>query len=282
MNAPYIGFWKRAIAFVIDAILVSIPPAVICIPLMVWQGVKIGQTGADTLSGPVFMLLATYFLYQVLAMVCYWLYFALLESGAKQATFGKRIMGIKVIGKDGGRIGFGRATGRTFAKILSYITLYIGYIMAGLTNRKRALHDYIAETYVVRADFQPGDELPDTPSHPWWLAIISLLLIVGMGSLMLLGLLAQENPATKAGQAVIMMQAFDENAEMEDMEINDIWYSQDKDGVRATFENGDDSYTLFLPKGSKEVCCEDYPNADCEETGLSVCSFPSVSNKYLL
>lgn len=271
MNAPYIGFWKRAVAFVIDAILVSIPPAVICIPLMIWQGVKIGQTGADALSGPVFMLLATYFLYQVLAMVCYWLYFALLESGAKQATFGKRIMGIKVIGKNGGRIGFGRATGRTFAKILSYITLYIGYIMAGLTNRKRALHDYIAETYVVRADFQPGDELPDTPSHPWWLAIISLLLIVGMGSLMLLGLLAQENPATKAGQAVIMMQAFDENAEMEDMEINDIWYSQDKDGVRATFENGDDSYTLFLPKGSKEVCCEDYPNADCEETGLSVC-----------
>ena len=123
MNAPYIGFWKRAVAFVIDAILVSIPPAVICIPLMVWQGVKIGQTGADALSGPVFMLLATYFLYQVLAMVCYWLYFALLESGAKQATFGKRIMGIKVIGKDGGRIGFGRATGRTFAKILSYITL---------------------------------------------------------------------------------------------------------------------------------------------------------------
>ena len=271
MNAPYIGFWKRAVAFVIDGILVAIPPAIICVPLMMWQGVKLSQATEDTAAGTLAVMVAIYILWQVLGTISYWLYFALLESGAKQATFGKRIMGIKVIGKDGGRIGFGRATGRTFAKILSYVTVYIGYVMAGLTNRKRALHDYIAETYVVRADFQPGDELPDTPSHPWWLAIISLFLILGLGALLLVGALAQENPATKAGQAVIMMQAIDENAEMEDMDINDIWYSKDEDGLRASFEVNDDAYTIFLPKGSKEACCEEYPNADCEETGLSVC-----------
>lgn len=271
MNAPYIGFWRRAVAFIIDSILVNIPPAVICGSLMIWQGAKLGQSTEGAAANALITMVAIYILWQALSAVCYWLYFALLESGEKQATFGKRIMGIKVIGKDGGRIGFGRATGRFFAKMLSYIIVYIGFIMAGLTNRKRALHDYIAETYVVRADFQPGDELPDTPSHPWWIAIISLLLLLGAGSLILVGALAEENPATKAGQAAIMMQAFDENAEMEDMDINDIWYSKDDDGIRASFDNGDESYTLFLPKGSKEVCCEEYPNADCEETGLSVC-----------
>ncbi len=79
-----------------------------------------------------------------------WLYFAKLESGPHQSTFGKRAMGLKVTNLAGGRIGFGQASGRFFGKIVSGMTLYIGFIMAGFTERKQALHDLIAGTLVVK------------------------------------------------------------------------------------------------------------------------------------
>jgi uncharacterized RDD family membrane protein YckC len=56
-----------------------------------------------------------------------------------------------VLTGDGQRISFGRATGRFFAKFLSALILLIGYIMAAFTERKRALHDMIADTVVVKA-----------------------------------------------------------------------------------------------------------------------------------
>ena len=46
---------------------------------------------------------------------------------------------------------FGRATGRFFAKIITgLIPLGIGYIMAGFTEKKQALHDMIASCLVLR------------------------------------------------------------------------------------------------------------------------------------
>ncbi|MDX6593454.1 MAG: hypothetical protein QOJ13_2650 [Gaiellales bacterium] len=65
------------------------------------------------------------------------------------ATLGRRALGIKVTDVEGNRITFARATGRYFAKILSALTLLIGYIMAAFTARKQALHDLIAGTLVV-------------------------------------------------------------------------------------------------------------------------------------
>ena len=59
-------------------------------------------------------------------------------------------LGLKVTDLQGKRISFARATGRHFAKLLSGMILLIGYIMAGLTERKQALHDMIAGTLVVR------------------------------------------------------------------------------------------------------------------------------------
>jgi uncharacterized RDD family membrane protein YckC len=78
-----------------------------------------------------------------------WLYFAKLESSARQATIGKRALGIAVTDLAGRRISFGRATGRYFAKFLSSVAA-IGFLMAGFTARKQALHDMIAGCLVVR------------------------------------------------------------------------------------------------------------------------------------
>jgi uncharacterized RDD family membrane protein YckC len=86
-----------------------------------------------------------------------WLYFAVFESSGWRGTPGKRMLGIRVTDETGGRIGFGRATGRNFAKILSALILCVGFMMAGWTRKKQALHDIVAGCLVVR---EQGDHRP--------------------------------------------------------------------------------------------------------------------------
>ncbi|MGC4090180.1 MAG: RDD family protein [Polyangiaceae bacterium] len=80
-----------------------------------------------------------------------WLYFAIMESSPRQATVGKLALGLAVTDENGRRIGFGRATGRYFAKIISSIILLIGFMMVGWTARKQGLHDLIAGTLVYKS-----------------------------------------------------------------------------------------------------------------------------------
>jgi uncharacterized RDD family membrane protein YckC len=79
-----------------------------------------------------------------------WLYVAGWESSPRQATVGKRWVGIKVTDGQGGRISFLRATGRYAGKYLSALPCFLGFIMALLSSRGRALHDRLADTRVVR------------------------------------------------------------------------------------------------------------------------------------
>ena len=67
------------------------------------------------------------------------------------ATVGKKVLGLVVTDSEGRRISFGRATGRHFAKIVTnMIPLFIGYILAGFTEKKQALHDMIAGCLILR------------------------------------------------------------------------------------------------------------------------------------
>ena len=84
------------------------------------------------------------------ALLITWFYYALMQSSARQATVGKMVLGLKVTDINGDRLTFARASLRYFSKILSNLFLMIGYIMAGFTEKKQALHDMIANTYVVR------------------------------------------------------------------------------------------------------------------------------------
>ena len=95
-------------------------------------------------------MMSAVFASMAVSIVINWLYYALMESSAKQGTLGKMACGIKVTDMEGKPITFGRASGRFFAKILSGIICAIGYIMAGFTEKKQALHDQIASTLVLR------------------------------------------------------------------------------------------------------------------------------------
>jgi uncharacterized RDD family membrane protein YckC/Tfp pilus assembly protein PilE len=130
------GFWRRFAAYWLDVILLYIITIAVTLGM-----VALGSTAAA------FSPLVTG------AMA--WLYFALMHSSEGGATLGKKAFGIKVTRLDGERVSFLRATGRYFATWISAILLLIGYIMAGFTDRKQALHDMIASTLVVRADADP-------------------------------------------------------------------------------------------------------------------------------
>ena len=272
-HTVYASFWKRVVAFVIDNILAAIPASLICIPLLLWQGSAFSNAPQEEQALHVGAMFLIYILWQLLGAVSMWLYYAFLESSPRQATFGKQLMKIKVISKQGQRISFARASGRFFAKILSYLTLYVGFLMAGLTNRKRALHDYIAETYVVAADFEPGDELPDTPAHPIWLSVIAAVLFMGFLFFMVLGVIAQQ-PMGLALQAAAQLQAMAEQPDLGygTFPVGGMIFSHQSDGYRASFEDADGGeYTLYLPQNGAAVCCEDYPGFSCEATGFEEC-----------
>ncbi len=121
----YAGFWNRFVAIVIDSMLLAI------------VGIITNILFNENAAGFVGFLVG-------------WLYFAGLESSAGQATIGKSAMGLVVTDTNGNRISFLRATGRYFGKILSALILLIGYIMAGFTARKQALHDILASTLVLK------------------------------------------------------------------------------------------------------------------------------------
>jgi len=140
----YAGFWERFSAMFIDSIILTIGGYLIGVIfglLLVGLGVDLGtiQTNAEGFGS-------------ILGIVEGWLYYTLLESSTKQATLGKMIMGIFVTDLNGNRISFGRANGRYWGKCVSFITLYIGFIMAGFTQKKQALHDIMAGTLLIKKD----------------------------------------------------------------------------------------------------------------------------------
>jgi uncharacterized RDD family membrane protein YckC len=135
----YGGFWIRFVAVLIDGIALLI----VELALQRLTGPRISSP-ADI--GLAMGALGMNFMINVAIGMLYESFF-LVQYGA---TPGKMIFKLKVITPDGGGISWGRAIGRHFAKYLSGITLLIGYIMAGFDSEKRALHDYIAGTRVIR------------------------------------------------------------------------------------------------------------------------------------
>jgi uncharacterized RDD family membrane protein YckC len=104
-------------------------------------------------ENPVFPLMFVFFLTVSFAaiFVLGWLYYASMESSAYQGTLGKMALGLIVTDMQGRRISFGRASGRFFAKLLTgLIPFFVGYIMAGFTEKKQALHDIIASCLVLK------------------------------------------------------------------------------------------------------------------------------------
>ena len=136
----YAGFWRRVAAFLIDRFLLSFVNVALCLFYFFLSGMDWRGEELRTLS----------LTSAVFGFLLKWLYYTVLESSASQATLGKAIIGIRVTDEQGRRISLLKANARYWAKILSTVTLGFGYLMAGFTRRKQALHDLVAGTLVVR------------------------------------------------------------------------------------------------------------------------------------
>jgi uncharacterized RDD family membrane protein YckC/type II secretory pathway pseudopilin PulG len=159
------GFWIRAGAQVLDSVVIMTASAVVGI-----AGTLLGAVaGEAVLGGTLGWLLAV--------NVGGLLYMAAMQASARQASLGKRTFGLAVSHRSGQRLSFGRAAAREAAKYLNVLTLHLGWLLAGVTPRKQALHDFLASTVVVR---QPGP-LP----YPWaaTAVVAAIVLVFGSGVL---------------------------------------------------------------------------------------------------
>jgi uncharacterized RDD family membrane protein YckC/Tfp pilus assembly major pilin PilA len=193
-RAPWLhaGFWMRVAAYIIDGLILTpvfvVLYVVTLIPVIARGDARTGGTF------PLGMLVS----FWAMSLIVPWFYYALCESSNWQATPGKLALGLRVTDLCGRPIGFGRATGRFFGKLVSGLIMDIGYMLAGWTARKQALHDLMAECCVVRRDGLVALARGEFDEHPaavrargssvpgWAVALI----VLGIGVFMLLPIFA--------------------------------------------------------------------------------------------
>lgn len=133
------GFWPRFFARLIDVYL---------FPLLLIV-ISFGVGYIFNIDNPP----SYYFIiYMVFFFLFLWSYFALMES-SKGGTFGKLILGIRVVTVEGEKLSIGRATLRFIGKIISEGLFLLGYILYFFDKQKRqTLHDKLAGTIVIKKD----------------------------------------------------------------------------------------------------------------------------------
>ena len=157
-NENYAGFWIRFLAFLVDSVIINTVMWVMIFPLLGAIGMSFQSLEElDNLDHVEFdaiwpVVISVIPAITTVNLLITWMYYALLQSGPRQATVGKMAIGVIVIDVNGGRLSFARASLRYFSKIISSAIMMIGYIMAGFTPKKQALHDIIANTYVVKKE----------------------------------------------------------------------------------------------------------------------------------
>lgn len=155
----FAGFWLRFVAYLIDGLIVSVGIFGLFIPIAALTGAaahlnnleNIPRNGGQLDPAVIAALISVVITFAGVALLITWLYHAYFESSSWQATPGKRVLSLYVTDLSGQPISFLHATGRHFSKIITgLIPLGLGYIMAGFTERRQALHDMIAGTLVLR------------------------------------------------------------------------------------------------------------------------------------
>ncbi|HRG10711.1 MAG TPA: RDD family protein [Cyclobacteriaceae bacterium] len=157
MNTNYAGFWLRLVAIIIDGIIIGVAQSFIFVPILAALGLgfassveTMDMSDPDQAAGMMASVMALMGGYWILSLTIQILCSTLMESSKLQATVGKLALGLKVTDLQGNKLDFVKALVRNLCKLISNFTLLIGYIMAGFTEKKQALHDMIASTLVLK------------------------------------------------------------------------------------------------------------------------------------
>ena len=145
------------VACLIDSVLLGAVLGAIFIPMFLLGGVgaalqSMARRDHQPDPAAIFAFASSLALFVGASVLAGWLYYAYFESSEWQGTVGKKVMNLVVTDLEGNRLTFGRASGRYFARyITKLIPLGIGFILAGITEKKQALHDMIASCLVLRS-----------------------------------------------------------------------------------------------------------------------------------
>ncbi len=147
-NMEYAGFWKRFAAMVLDGVLIIFFAS--SLRWVLNDSLRMQMEMVDERMDYEKVQYISYMIWSVYLVFIRWCYFAGMESSPFQATLGKLALGLYVTDEHGERVSFSKATGRFFGKILSGLILGIGYIMAGTSAKKQALHDQMSGCLVLQ------------------------------------------------------------------------------------------------------------------------------------
>ena len=161
-TTEYAGFWMRFLALIIDMIVVNFLLYLFILPILgavglgfiipVLEGMDAGYMSSGDALTMLFAAIAVLVPIVILSNVIVILYYTIMEASKYQATFGKMALGLIVTDQDGNKLDFMRSLIRQLAKMISSAICLIGYLMAGFTSKKQALHDIIAGALVIRKE----------------------------------------------------------------------------------------------------------------------------------
>lgn len=134
----YAGFWIRFAAKFLDSIILGIVNIILSFAIV---GTAMGAKPGTTIVAQLLLMMIG-----LVIRFAYCVFFV----GKFGATPGKMACKVKIVRADGSPVSYGRAVGRFFAEILSGMILGIGYIMIAFDDEKRALHDRICDTRVIK------------------------------------------------------------------------------------------------------------------------------------
>ncbi len=155
-GVEYAGFWRRLAAFVLDWLMLQMLLTPLSIFVLVDGKNPVNEfmkqyVNHQPLIIPPVDAVIRFILVIIASSLITFFYYASFESSRFQATPGKIAIGIRVSDMLGQRLSFWRAAGRYAGKLVSNLTFFIGYIMAGFTPKAQALHDELADTLVVKS-----------------------------------------------------------------------------------------------------------------------------------
>jgi len=170
------GFWVRLLAYLIDGYTISIGWGLISLliltPLLSLSVMTLFSGWANRLSIAIFstdhislpaIIISTVFAilitFAITSIFIGFLYFALFESSSLMATPGKWLVGLKVSDLKNNRLTLGSAFLRSLAKIISWIPFGLGFVLIGVTEEKRGLHDLVARTRVFKGAEYTGSRI---------------------------------------------------------------------------------------------------------------------------
>ncbi|MBO3462825.1 RDD family protein [Aetokthonos hydrillicola Thurmond2011] len=134
----YAGFWRRLAADFIDKTIL-----IVCSLFL--EFIQFGAPDSKNEAEFWGRIIAYYVLLG-------FLYCPVMESSRYQGTLGKMVLGIIVTDMNGNKVSWEQAVKRYISKLLSYITIFIGFFIGGFTNRRQTLHDKVSRCLVIRKD----------------------------------------------------------------------------------------------------------------------------------